>query len=884
MKNKNKILTLVMILLVLSLVSVSFVEAGPLDFLKNLQARATGSGIIIIIVNAALIFAGLMLVFNLIKKGLETKQAKVVQIIIAVFSFMMAMELNRSDPGVFIWQIRYFSNLLHPQVIVNGVIISAALIGLSVILLENQQKQTAVKWIVRILAVMMALSIVMSPFQPDKTWDDVKDSYKYIWQQSFWIRTKFFLFGDSKCSYEERSGCYTNDAITKAVEGETIAPYTPTKGVRWGILIGRQLIVFILVFLVLFGVFKAFAKMEMFGTKFWYAIAFIIAGYTANTGITIGKIFWLLEVIIIFLLYRSMAAEGANKWSRIFALVFSIFLVEIVAYFLFPERKITLFYGPISTFVDFIKKGDIFHAFLYLGILVLLVGVIIFFISMLGKKDRARSRILSDSRTYGFGALRAWLQRRPWLNWLFRYRWSRTEKTPPGELANIHKRTSVELEWLMHYMLRLEVYMAKWGTVKKAVDIAKDINKELEGEYSFSKIARFFEVYKNGCDFKQNEKEEWEKIPRKITYVDEQGDEHKEEVDFIGWNNHFWIIVKLLDELKARLSKISNLTSIKHEFFMDFETTVDKDIKGTSLNFMKNNKEEWYDKFDRRFKAIHKLRSKRNEMINQYCLYGLYEHRYKFAKPTAEYYLREYDVDDYGRLYFTDDINELTPKKLIGKSTLIKDKNGKPMPLEVDYFGRVIEDLHKVLVKGEIPPHVRQIRPENVIELNFEDVMEWLNLEWKAFVYDARDGRYHPYSKRVEDYETTHAKGNFNYKKLKRVSDQPTLEGNPAFDGEGLKDPGVFVYLGREKYNETDLDAIKRSKIAVKDKDGKVHVFTGNPFPTITHIGLSRYITDLFHWKIAEDEEEIKQLQMYIYDNARDTDMFTNLIKKGESK
>lgn len=880
MKNKNKIIMLVMILLVLSLVSVSFVIAGPLDALKNLQEKAASSGLIVIIVNAIAIFAGLTLIFNLLKKGMEKKQSNIVQIGIAVFSFMIAMELNVSDLGMFIWKIRYFANLIHPQVIVNGVVIGAALIGLSAILLENQMKTQAVKWIVRIIAVMMALSIVMSPFVPDKTWDDVKDSYKYVWQESFWIRTKFFLFGDFKCTHDDRTGCYDNDAIERAIAGENTTGYSPSGRVRWGILVGRQLLVFVLTLLVLAGVFKTFAKKDMFGDKFWYLVAAIVAGYVANTGVDFGKIFWLLEVVIIFLLYRSMVAEGARKGSKIVASIFAIFLVEIVAYFLLPGRKVAIFYGPISTIMD-VFKGEVPATHL-IWIGGGLIGLIILFLVILGisKKTGWIGKIISDSRVYGFSAIRAWAQRRPWLNWLFRYGWSRKEKTPEGELANVHKRVSMELEWLMHYMLRLEVYMGKWKTVKNAVDIAGEINKELEGEYSFSKIARFLEIYKNGCDFDNNNgKSDWKLIPREMTYVDEKGDEHKEKVNFIGWNNHFYTIVKLLDELKARLSKTSNLTSTKHEFFEDFKTTVDDDIKGTNLTLMNDNK-KWYNIYLQRFKAIHKLRSKRNEMINQYCLYGLYEHRYKFAKPTAEYYERKYNVDNNGRLYFTDKISELTPKKPIGRSTLVKDEKLKPMHLEVDYFGRVIEDLHKVLVKGEKPAYVRQIRPENVIELNFKDVMKWLDLEWKGFVYDVRDGRYHPYSKRSEDYENAHAKGNFNYKTIKRVSDMPTDSGNPAFDRGGLKDPGGFVYLGREKYNETDLDAIKRSKYAVTAEDGKKIVFTGNPLPTVTNIGLSRYITDLFHWKIAEDEEAIKQLQMYIYDNGRDTEMFTNYLRE----
>ncbi len=881
MKNKNKIIMLVMILLLISLVTVSFVTAGPLDALSNLQSKMAGNNMIVIIVNTAMIFAGLMLVFNLIKKGLETKQAQIVQITIAVFSFMISMELSKSNPGMLIWKIRYFANLMHPQVIVNGVIIGAALIGLGAIFLENQQKTTAVKWIVRIIAVLIALNLVMGPFQPDKTWADVKDSYKFIWEQRFWISTKYFLFGDFKCTYQDRVGCYTSEYRDKAIAGESYGAYTPTENLRYGILVGRQLIVFILVFLVLFGLFKTFAKMDMFGQKFWYAVAALIAGHVANTGVDLGKIFWMLEIVIIYLLYRSMAGEGKGAWSQRFAWLFSTLLIEVVAYLLFPGRRITIFYGPISTIIGAFKEGNILTCLLYIGIAIILIVIGFIVISQLGKKEKIRSRIMSDSRTYGIHALQAWAQRRPWLNWLFRYGWSRKEKTPPGELANIHKQVSVELEWLMHYMLRLEVYKGKHSTVKEAVKIAAEINEELEGEYSFSKIARFLEIHKNGCDFENdNGNKYWQKIARKVKYVDKEGGEKEEELkNLVGWNNHFYIIVKLLDELKVRLSNISNLTSTKLEFFEDFKTTVDEDIKGSNFKFMEDNR-KWYDIYLKRFKAIHKLRSKRNEMINQYCLYGEYQHRYKFAKDNAEYYERKYDIDDYGRLCFTDKISKLAPKKPIGKSTLVKGEYGEQMHLEVDYFGRVLEDVNAVLVKGEKLPYIRQVRPENVIELNFQDVMKWLDLEWKAYIYDVRDGRYHPHSKRAEDYENAHAKGNFNYKTIKRVSDMPTDAGNPAFDREGLKDPGVFMYLGREKYNETDLDKINRGKFAIKDKNGKLYVFDENPFPTITHIGLSKYITDLFHWKISEDEEAIKQLQMYIYDNGRDTEMFTNYIRE----
>ena len=92
----------------------------------------------------------------------------------------------------------------------------------------------------------------------------------------------------------------------------------------------------------------------------------------------------------------------------------------------------------------------------------------------------------------------------------------------------------------------------------------------------------------------------------------------------------------------------------------------------------------------------------------------------------------------------------------------------------------------------------------------------------------------------------------------------PSIENKyAAFDLEALKYSGKMVYWGRKNYWDNQ---------PVMDPNA------GNPYPTLSTIGLSRVITEIIR-KIDGDSEITNQfLSYWIWDKASPDDVFTSLL------
>jgi hypothetical protein len=101
----------------------------------------------------------------------------------------------------------------------------------------------------------------------------------------------------------------------------------------------------------------------------------------------------------------------------------------------------------------------------------------------------------------------------------------------------------------------------------------------------------------------------------------------------------------------------------------------------------------------------------------------------------------------------------------------------------------------------------------------------------------------------MNDYVKLHGEGEINYSNVKKEH-QPVFN-SPAFDREALKDPGRFVYYGKEKYYDEDASH-------------------ENPFPAISSIGLSEYILDLIDKRTYEEEVKEIERKRAVWETGKD--------------
>src|SRR3989338_789544 len=159
-------------------------------------------------------------------------------------------------------------------------------------------------------------------------------------------------------------------------------------------------------------------------------------------------------------------------------------------------------------------------------------------------------------------------------------------------------------------------------------------------------------------------------------------------------------------------------------------------------------------------------------------------------------------------------------------------------PTEVDLFGYVIDDLNEALDKfGKPTTTPRRVIKEDRIKItdydNVEQMLTWMGEDWDGFVRDIRSGYFHTMTRNAEDYIREFGRKNFDDARITRQG-----SGN-AFDLRALPEPGLFVYWGRKKIEGISPDDVSRD----------------NPFPTLSTIGMSKFIIALIRQKMISYEE-----------------------------
>jgi len=163
-----------------------------------------------------------------------------------------------------------------------------------------------------------------------------------------------------------------------------------------------------------------------------------------------------------------------------------------------------------------------------------------------------------------------------------------------------------------------------------------------------------------------------------------------------------------------------------------------------------------------------------------------------------------------------------------------------------------------------------EIWVSNVMHLPKHSItMKRLDLEWDFYVIDIKEGSFHPLSRTALDYTSIHAQTiRKKFKKGTKQTHGRPDEGKPALDREAFLDPGRFIYWGRKNVED--------------EEKTDVNIAPLNPFPTVSTMGMSNYISD-YIYRFA-DKIGIEQRKLFIWASGREEPFTGQPSDKGESK
>ena len=190
---------------------------------------------------------------------------------------------------------------------------------------------------------------------------------------------------------------------------------------------------------------------------------------------------------------------------------------------------------------------------------------------------------------------------------------------------------------------------------------------------------------------------------------------------------------------------------------------------------------------------------------------------------------------------------------------------------EVDVRGFVLADIHKYEVdhkdiKGGVGV-LRRVKVEDMVDFPSDksDHAKWsyvyskMENEWDFFLKDLRYGFHHPRSRSYQDYDPIIStyKG-LNIQTVSNRTAPSEATNSIAFDHEALRFPGLWVYWGKRNYWDTQPA-------------------NENPYPTLSTVGLSSFLTSIIKMRQSEAEIHQRFLKGWAWETGGASDVFTDL-------
>ncbi|MBI2135541.1 hypothetical protein HYU06_00545 [Candidatus Woesearchaeota archaeon] len=414
----RKMMFVIVLALLLALVLATLVSAAWTDNFTNLGGKFSGfssSKWTVILVNGALLAGVGYVGSTLLNTGankIDDKQIKAIQLALIGVGLLIAYQIYESGLHDLLWKIPDINNFMHIRVIVNLALVAALLYLLYTWLKLKPEKGSGLFDVI-IVGVILMMSVTM--VHPGEKYD--KTTYHYIWEWESVVPFRFYLLGDSGCTFYDYKGqyfeengkwiydgfvnsevtdgnlipelnkakelrakteeevtdpeekrfygimknlppgyvtaktkvdkyCYTKESIdeylklksedkayTATVKTPSSDEISATGG--FGIIRGYHLIIFILGAIILSWAAKVWELMAK-AENLSIAISIIIAAMLANAGTSMQSFAWLIQIIIILTLVKSMGIElkTAAAWEEFWtwvALAFFSWIVNWIA-------------------------------------------------------------------------------------------------------------------------------------------------------------------------------------------------------------------------------------------------------------------------------------------------------------------------------------------------------------------------------------------------------------------------------------------------------------------------------------------------------------------------------------------------------------------------
>ncbi|MAH32762.1 hypothetical protein CL615_00035 [archaeon] len=791
---------------------------------KVLGIETSGLGVVAI---NAVIIAALFFILQafLMPDNSSGMQKGTVYFAIVAVSIVSAWFIGNT----FMWNYGAIGTFFNIKVVVNTALLSAVLYFLMQLGPESLKSMQGKKGGLVLVIIVSAFLAMQFTFPEGTT------GGRFIWQSETFGMFKNYLFGDQ--------GILT------------------AKDQRIFVFIGAS---------VLFAwLFKMLIKPEGVGDKLNYFFAIIVAANMAHMEkpISTDGLIWMGEAIVAMAIYRGAGTSTVGwHWRASFA----AFFTHLMAYLAFGEKA---FLGgwPYSMMGFDLWPPSLSWIWIILFPFILAGGIGTLFLAIgkgEEKEEADKYRMGKDAIDLSWAKFNSFVRRssNPMFQLISRIFYLK-DKTQPGEVPNVLRGLRVELQVLMNFMLRLEVYAGKINSVIKGFYKARYIKGIIRTTHP-DDIKDSLTKYMIGPQIiLEDNKLVLEKETKDYKNIEDEEEATEVKGNNPGFTNNAFIISKLMNQFVVDLSsplKVDDHGELMAKLAEENgkQSGILKDMKDIMVDRSKRK----YDGHRRRYGIKHHIRSLELIYYDQYRLYGKYEHFYRFAENTAKFTLHKWDELSSDGFFKTIKPNPV-PAIMETDEELGFDEKKTGQFYEVNIGGYVLEDINNIQVENKdgFGGYIRKIKKTDTFPWwPPEFPLDWLKQDWEQFINDVRDGRHHPQSRSFSDYAQMHEVRNFSYSNLSRT---PPKKNYPAFDREALKDPGKFVYLGKKKYHHHIEEQIG---IDIK-----------NPYPSISIQGISRYIKDIVEIWVKETEMQEEHIRRYVLDSAQPKENFFTRDIKG---
>jgi hypothetical protein len=801
-------------------------------------AGSAAGGIIVVLINAAVIFVVLFIRQAMLVPNKEGKEKTSMWLIIIIASLVIAWVYGR---GGYIWNSGPLAQFFNLYILGNTVLIGAVLYFLASFLMKDKMPKSP-EGSAGMIILVAIVSFIFA----------FKIGNRWVWQQETISLLMGYLFGPQGI----------------------LNP-------NWG------LWVFVGASVLLTFFFNGYLLKEQNGIVN-YAMAMLIASSMASSGVSIRSVIIMGEVIFTIVLASAMGAGAGDvknpKWILAIILVgwasaaatygteYQGILAWLIGSILYWMGLITVPAGTAAAAAGaaaapgvipggwswkwilgavalalILGGGAIFGGgtgVIGFGAILLVLGLLVAFVPGIGfgafiilgiviailwgvMRGENRKRILTLAKGGLWKRLSVMFPERK----LFR-------SVPERREPQVIRENKHIFQALANYVTRSEITFRYWSVVKTGIEVARKLYTDEIKEFHDKNILRKEIIaYRSGGDIDLGN--------RTLTVE--------------GWNRLNVQVVDMINELYGlmTLSHISSQYELKPagQYQVEAARFIEIEKRAIELKIKIETENNQYKRRLKAFGAHNVFQVYRDIILDMANPTGeVEEHPFKFARPGVEFNMGDFTPHH--------PVTNPTGKK----SHATKDENG--LGEEVNQYGEVVADIKEQKDElGRIKmwnPNGNYIfkRPRRV--KNAEDIMDfpdfltfltYLNADWKGHAEDIRYGLHHPKSRSHSTYVES-----FRSKKMYPEWDDenipftnPSTKEDPALDLRAMSDLSRNNYWGRKHYFDIDTErGIPRD----------------NPFPALSSLGLTHYLKFRIEQEIPDEQEREKWLYKWPGDSG----------------